>query len=913
MADGSSDSSSHEYKVFDRFRSTDKIFARKRESPSTTMDSNADKTVWHTYNERADIVDRELIKDWNDSLNTLLIFTPAFEHEEFTPKDWAVRVNYCFFTSISCSLVAALGAVLALQWAGSYSLDRIRAPATLRATQRQLRYNGIRKWKLTRFISLLPLLIYISLFLFFVGLSEWLQHIHRHIAGVVLTGVVIAGLLYITTHAISILDVSAPFRTPISRYLPYLIQRAHWWIFPATSSLNKQEEDRKPEERRWSSQVLDEVSGLQRLVKIQVTRLRTVWFNLRSSLYTIQRIIMNPEKPMSFKYRELRALESDPILQRDGILWVAKQTHVLPSSRLLFVTLLKEVALVQNVHLIDSGMSSALWPPIFQNVLQRFYDMQSITPGAFSDQIIAELEIILTAVAWVGTVPTRNFTRLCDQLSCDGFGMLSTFAKLLQWKFYSGTLSHILDQSPHLILELADPWIYTILHRFYSHGRPNDGSDLIRFLDPLTISEHYEGEPRLLDPPKIFVLMKIVICIQGYNTYHNDLWEQYRQAVSNISDTRSDYNTLQTCHTVILLQLLCHISDLQNRHDEVLYAVIQYCKSHLSSDNLRPLILRLSTSIRNSVGEGQQMSQLVPAVCAIICGPDSPSSESPSNLWAEILKRCNQILSHERDSRFSVNLLVSSLLRAAKASGCPLDSHRSDIQVPIEHPAILILASLILPDRYLLNPLKEMSLAPEIRQDPSFADLLEFWSLRYRSPPKPDTEAECIVVLELADVLDAVIAANYIARQRFPVKDTSTFPDCFFEADGITWLATRLRAPNYETERDDMVELIIHCIKESTSVTAFRNSLHLVSTYIEVTGPVEAAHRSYSLFEEILTKILTFRAPCQNHSRLRCSPFRDSLIRNGLEDQLKGEVETIIETCKRNYLLSPPADGDYNL
>ncbi|CAG7848779.1 SubName: Full=Uncharacterized protein {ECO:0000313/EMBL:CCA71748.1} [Serendipita indica DSM 11827] len=38
------------------------------------MDSNADKTVWHTYNERADIVDRELIKDWNDSLNTLLIF-----------------------------------------------------------------------------------------------------------------------------------------------------------------------------------------------------------------------------------------------------------------------------------------------------------------------------------------------------------------------------------------------------------------------------------------------------------------------------------------------------------------------------------------------------------------------------------------------------------------------------------------------------------------------------------------------------------------------------------------------------------------------------------------------------------------------------------------------------------------------
>jgi hypothetical protein len=35
---------------------------------------NKDTTAWEIYNHRASEIDREMIKDWNDSLNTLLIF-----------------------------------------------------------------------------------------------------------------------------------------------------------------------------------------------------------------------------------------------------------------------------------------------------------------------------------------------------------------------------------------------------------------------------------------------------------------------------------------------------------------------------------------------------------------------------------------------------------------------------------------------------------------------------------------------------------------------------------------------------------------------------------------------------------------------------------------------------------------------
>ncbi|KIM25644.1 hypothetical protein M408DRAFT_73944, partial [Serendipita vermifera MAFF 305830] len=124
---------------------------RKANAP-LVVDENT--TAWEIYNDRASTYDREMIKDWNESLNTLLIFAALysavltafiiesmkllqedvtettrdillvitrqlantsaepFKPEPFVAPDYAVRVNYYFFTSISCSLVAALGAVL---------------------------------------------------------------------------------------------------------------------------------------------------------------------------------------------------------------------------------------------------------------------------------------------------------------------------------------------------------------------------------------------------------------------------------------------------------------------------------------------------------------------------------------------------------------------------------------------------------------------------------------------------------------------------------------------------------------------------------------------------------------------------------------------------------------------------------
>jgi hypothetical protein len=47
---------------------------RSTSRPGDPLVVTKDTTAWEIYNHRASEIDREMIKDWNDSLNTLLIF-----------------------------------------------------------------------------------------------------------------------------------------------------------------------------------------------------------------------------------------------------------------------------------------------------------------------------------------------------------------------------------------------------------------------------------------------------------------------------------------------------------------------------------------------------------------------------------------------------------------------------------------------------------------------------------------------------------------------------------------------------------------------------------------------------------------------------------------------------------------------
>jgi hypothetical protein len=48
--------------------------AREMKRSGDPLVVTEETTAWEIYNHKAAEIDREMIKDWNDSLNTLLIF-----------------------------------------------------------------------------------------------------------------------------------------------------------------------------------------------------------------------------------------------------------------------------------------------------------------------------------------------------------------------------------------------------------------------------------------------------------------------------------------------------------------------------------------------------------------------------------------------------------------------------------------------------------------------------------------------------------------------------------------------------------------------------------------------------------------------------------------------------------------------
>ncbi|KIM20823.1 hypothetical protein M408DRAFT_122873 [Serendipita vermifera MAFF 305830] len=218
---------------------------------------------WDVYNNEAKKVDTELVKDWTSSLNFLLVFAAIFAavltafiieskklleqdptsvmvdvmifftnnmangtHTPYTPPEFEAKktdiiVNCLFYASLSASLVAALASVVALQWVADYDAAITRGGSSPedRAKRRQFRHAGVVSWRMGEVIATLPLLLYFSVVLFFSGLILWMWSLNYIVGAVVAGGLALAVLFYGSSTLIAVVWISAPFRTPLSRWI----------------------------------------------------------------------------------------------------------------------------------------------------------------------------------------------------------------------------------------------------------------------------------------------------------------------------------------------------------------------------------------------------------------------------------------------------------------------------------------------------------------------------------------------------------------------------------------------------------------------------------------------------------------------------------------------------------------------
>lgn len=124
-------------------------------------------------------------------------------------------VNSFWFAVLVISLSTAFLAILAKQWLFNLS-SGLSAGLEMKGRQPENRRENLRRWKSTPILSSFPILLHISLLLFFAGLLDFLWPINSTVAIVSASLVSATVFIYIVTHVLSLISVTCPFRTSVT-------------------------------------------------------------------------------------------------------------------------------------------------------------------------------------------------------------------------------------------------------------------------------------------------------------------------------------------------------------------------------------------------------------------------------------------------------------------------------------------------------------------------------------------------------------------------------------------------------------------------------------------------------------------------------------------------------------------------
>src|SRR6266851_4034503 len=154
--------------------------------------------------------------------------TQPLPHPTFHPSASDRRVNVYWLMSLVFSLCAALLATLVQQWVRSYMRVFQRSSNPLKTARiRLFLFEGV---------ELLPVvaeagLIHVSLFLFFLGLSEVILRINTPVGLTTVVPIAVCGLLYIFSVIAPLIYPQSSYRNPFSRLIWYIIRKLRYAPF----------------------------------------------------------------------------------------------------------------------------------------------------------------------------------------------------------------------------------------------------------------------------------------------------------------------------------------------------------------------------------------------------------------------------------------------------------------------------------------------------------------------------------------------------------------------------------------------------------------------------------------------------------------------------------------------------------
>ena len=144
----------------------------------------------------------------------------------FNPSSSNVRVNAFWFMALAFSLSAALLAILVQQWVRDHMHVFQRYSDPLKSARiRQYLHEGSDGWYMPVVAESVPGLLHISLFLFFVGLGDFVMNINTTVGLSTTIPISISGLMYIFTIFAPVIYPQSPYQNSFSGLVWYITQK----------------------------------------------------------------------------------------------------------------------------------------------------------------------------------------------------------------------------------------------------------------------------------------------------------------------------------------------------------------------------------------------------------------------------------------------------------------------------------------------------------------------------------------------------------------------------------------------------------------------------------------------------------------------------------------------------------------
>ncbi|KAJ7055748.1 hypothetical protein C8F01DRAFT_445690, partial [Mycena amicta] len=149
----------------------------------------------------------------------------------FTPPQTSIICNSLWFISLGLSLSCALIATLIQQWARDFLHQTdIHSAPLVRARIFSFLYYGLKSFRMHQVVELLPLLLHISLLLFFAGLVVFFIPVNLVITSIGAAFLFIIGLVYSILTFLPLRYLDSPYRTPLSGSFWSIWQVIKAWI-----------------------------------------------------------------------------------------------------------------------------------------------------------------------------------------------------------------------------------------------------------------------------------------------------------------------------------------------------------------------------------------------------------------------------------------------------------------------------------------------------------------------------------------------------------------------------------------------------------------------------------------------------------------------------------------------------------